>query len=54
MWKKKINLNLNSDSFGEFSASYLRYLTTLSKKIYPVHQHEQHHVGEKLFGEIQM
>lgn len=54
MWIK-INLGLNTDSVREFSASYLRYLTKLSKKRYPAHEHEQQrHVGDNFFGEIQM
>lgn len=56
MWIK-INLGLNIDSVRELSASYFRYLTMLSKKRYLVydyeHAHEQLHVGDNLFGEIQ-
>lgn len=61
MWIK-INLGLNIDSVRELPASYFRYLTMLNKKRYLVHDHEhahehaheQWHVGDNLFGEIQM
>ena len=56
----KLNLGLNTDSVREFSATYLRYLTQLSKMRYPAHEqeraleHEQQHVGDNLLGKIQM